>query len=146
MYTALANSIQNFTEVNQKLKKNIEENLSKFKEIKKDWLEDIITAKNDLRNEISFYLEKSVEKPKEYIFEKKENKEDYSKENKKNEQIEKLKKQIEELKENIKEQTNTITYNNNYINDISKELKQKNEEIENLKERLNNLEEKGTKI
>ena len=41
IYTALANSIQNFTEVNTKLKASLEENLTKFKDTKKNWLEKI---------------------------------------------------------------------------------------------------------
>ena len=140
IYTALANSIQNFTEVNTKLKASLEENLTKFKDTKKNWLEDIIKAKEDFRNEISFYLQKSVEEPKIYNFEKKENK-DNTKDNKKNEEIEKLKKQIVELKETIKEQNNTIINNTNYILDINKQLKDKKEEIEELKEKLKEKEE-----
>ena len=135
IYTALANSIQNFTEVNTQLKASLEDNITKFKETKKNWLEDIIKAKEDFRNEMSFYLQKSVEQPTIYNFEKKENK-DNTKDNKKNEEIEKLKKQIVELKETIKEQNNTIINNTNYIRDIDKQLKDKKEEIEELKEKL----------
>jgi hypothetical protein len=135
IYNALANSIQNFTEVNTQLKASLEDNITKFKETKKNWLEDIIKAKEDFRNEMSFYLQKSVEQPTIYNFEKKENK-DNTKDNKKNEEIEKLKKHIVELKETIKEQNNTIINNTNYIRDIDKQLKDKKEEIEELKEKL----------
>ena len=134
IYTALENSIQNFTEINGKLKKSLEENMAKFKDNKKDWLEDMIKAKEEFRNEISFYLQKSVEEPKVYDFKKKEKKDE--KDNKKNEEIEKLKKRIDELKETIKEQNNTIINSNNFIRDINKELKDKKDEIEDLKNRL----------
>ena len=144
IYFALANSIQDFTEVNHKLRSSIEDNLSKFHETKKNWLEELIKAQKDLREEISFYLEKSVEKPKVYVFEKKEFKED-SKEAKKNEEIEKLKKQIEELQDLTKEQNNTIITSTNNLNKINRELKLKNEEIEALKDKLNNLDKQGNK-
>ena len=134
IYTALTNSIQNFTEVNAKLKTSLEENLIKFKENKKDWLEDMIKAKEDFRNEISFYLQKSADEPKVYTFIKKENKD--SEDKSKNEEIEKLTKNIKELKDIIKEQNNTIMSNTNYIMDINKKIKEKEEEIEELKKKL----------
>ena len=134
IYTALENSIQNFTDINIKLKKSLEENMAKFKDDKKDWLEDMIKAKEEFRNEMSFYLQKSIEEPKVFNFKKKEKND--AKDNKKNEEIEKLKKRIDELKETIKEQNNTIINSNNFIRDINKELKDKNDEIEDLKNRL----------
>ena len=86
IYEALSNSIKDFTNINVKLKKSLEENLEKFKENKKFWLEDIIKAKENFRNEMKFYLQKSIEQPKIYNFEKKENK-DISNKNEKEELI-----------------------------------------------------------
>ena len=91
IYEALSNSIKDFTNINVKLKKSLEENLEKFKENKKFWLEDIIKAKENFRNEMKFYLQKSIEQPKIYNFEKKENK-DISNKNEKEELIKELKK------------------------------------------------------
>ena len=116
------------------MKTSLEENLIKFKENKKDWLEDMIKAKEDFRNEISFYLQKSADEPKVYTFIKKENKD--SEDKSKNEEIEKLTKNIKELKDIIKEQNNTIMSNTNYIMDINKKIKEKEEEIEELKKKL----------
>ena len=135
IYNALVNSIKNFTEINKKLKESLEQNITKFKANKKNWLEDIIKAKQDFRNEVSFYLKKSTGEQKIYIFEKKEPKDD-NKENKTKEEIEKLKKEISELKEGKNEQKTTIDNNTNYINELNKEIKSKREEIETLKKQL----------
>lgn len=62
--------MKDFTEVNIQLKTSLEENLAKFKENKKFWLQDMIKAKENFRNEMSFYLSKSLEQPKIYNFEK----------------------------------------------------------------------------
>ena len=141
IYDALANSIENFTETNNKLRNSIEENLSKFKDNKKSWLEQILKAKNDFRDEMKYYLQKSVQAPKIYNFNKMES-EDLSLVNKKNEMIEKLKKEIAELKRVNKEQNNTIVNNTDYIQDLYKNLKEKNDNIEQLEkqnEELNNI-------
>ena len=141
IYDALANSIENFTETNNRLRNSIEENLSKFRDNKKIWLEQIIKAKKDFRDEMKYYLQKSVQAPKIYNFNKKEN-EDLSLVNKKNEMIEKLKKEIAELKRVNKEQNNTIVNNTNYIQDLNRNLKEKNDNLEQLEkqnEELNNI-------
>ena len=56
-----------------------EERISKFKENKKSWLEDIIKAKKDFRNEISYNLTKTMEQPKLIVIGKNDNKEILSK-------------------------------------------------------------------
>ena len=103
IFQALTNSIKNFTDINIKLKESLEENISKFKENKKNWLLDMIKAKENFRNEIQMYLQKAVEPPKIYNFEKKENK-DVSNKNKSDEKIEELKRKITELNDLVKEQ------------------------------------------
>lgn len=144
IYTALSNSIKGFTDVNVKLKSYLEENLSRFQENKKDWLEDMIKSKEDFRNEMSYYLQKSIEQPKVYNFTKKDNK-DAKDEKSKNEEIEKLKKQITELKELIKEQNNAILNNTNFVREANIKFKEKDEEIQNLTNKLNELKKKENK-
>ena len=124
IFQALTNSIKNFTDINIKLKESLEENISKFKENKKNWLLDMIKAKENFRNEIQMYLQKAVEPPKIYNFEKKENK-DVSNKNKSDEKIEELKRKITELNDLVKEQKILIDNNTNLIKELKKEIKSK---------------------
>ena len=107
LYQALTNSMNNFTEINIKLKENLEENLLKFKNDKKLWLEDIIKAKQSFRNEISYCLNKTIEQPKIIVFEKKDNK-DMLNNNKKDEKIDELTKKISSSNNLTNEQKNLI--------------------------------------
>ena len=131
IYQALSNSIKNFTDINLQLKESLEENLSKFRENKNLWLQDMIKAKENFRNEIQFYLKKQSEPPKIYIFDKKENK-DTSAKNKKDEKIEELTKLINELRDLVNEQKSLIDKNTKLIKDLKKEIKNKEEENEEL--------------
>ena len=136
LYQALTNSIKDFTDVNIKLKNNLQENLAKFKENKKSWLQDIIKAKEKFRNEMSYYLQKSIEPPKIYNFDKKEDK-NASIKNEKDEKIEELNKIIEELHEIINEQKMTVDHNTNFIKELKREIKSKDDKIEELTKKLN---------
>jgi len=137
IYKALNNSMKDFTEVNIQLKASLEENLAKFKENRKFWLQDMIKAKENFRNEMSFYLSKSLEQPKIYNFEKKETK-SISNKNEKNEKIEELKKQVTELKDLINEQKLTVDSNINIIKELKRDIKTKDDKIEELTRKLNN--------
>lgn len=140
IYDALVNSIKDFTNVNIQLKTSLEENLEKFKENKKFWLQDIIKAKENFRNEMKFYLQKSIEQPKIYNFEKKENKEASNK-NEKEEIIKELKRKITELNDLVNDQKTLIDHNTNFIKELKKEIKSKDEKIEELLRLLNNKEQ-----
>ena len=144
IFQALTNSIKNFTDINIKLKESLEENISKFKENKKNWLLDMIKAKENFRNEIQMYLQKAVEPPKIYNFEKKENK-DVSNKNKSDEKIEELKRKITELNDLVKEQKILIDNNTNLIKELKKEIKSKEEKNEELTRLLNNKEKEKEK-
>ena len=137
IYKALNNSMKDFAEVNIQLKTSLEENLAKFKENKKFWLQDMIKAKENFRNEMSFYLSKSLEQPKIYNFEKKENK-GISNKNEKNEKIEELNKQVSELYDLINEQKLTIDSNINIIKELKRDIKTKDDKIEELTHKLDN--------
>jgi hypothetical protein len=136
IYKALNNSMKDFTEVNIQLKTSLEENLAKFRENKKFWLQDMIKAKENFRNEMSFYLSKSLEQPKIYNFEKKENK-GISNKNEKNEKIEELNKQVSELYDLINEQKLTVDSNINIIKELKRDIKTKDDKIEELTRKLN---------
>jgi len=120
LYQALTNSMKNFTDINIKLRENLEENLLKFKDNKKSWLEDIIKAKQSFRNEIAYFMNKSIEQPKTIVFEKKDNKEILSK-NKKDEKIDELSKKIVELNNLINEQKLLIDQNTSLIKSLKEE-------------------------
>ena len=137
IYKALNNSMKDFAEVNIQLKTSLEENLAKFKENKKFWLQDMIKAKENFRNEMSFYLSKSLEQPKIYNFEKRENK-GISNKNEKNEKIEELNKQVAELYDLINEQKLTIDSNINIIKELKRDIKTKDDKIEELTHKLDN--------
>ena len=140
IYVALCNSIKDFTNINIKLKTSLEENLEKFKDNKKFWLEDMIKAKENFRNEMKFYLQKSIEPPKIYNFEKKENKEVTNK-NEKEEVIKELKRRITELNDLVNDQKTLIDHNTNFIKELKKEIKNKDEKIEELIRLLKNKEQ-----
>ena len=137
IFQALTNSIQNFTEINLQLKTCLEENMTKFKESKKFWLQDMIKAKENFRNEIQLYLQKSIEPPKIYNFEKKENK-DISNKNKSDEKIEELKRRITELNDLVREQKISLDNNTNLIKELKKDIKNKEEKNDELLRLLNN--------
>ena len=136
LYQALTNSMKNFTEINIKLRENLEENLLKFKQNKKLWLEDIIKAKQNFRNEISYCLNKALEQPKIIVFEKKDNKEILNK-NKKDEKIEELTKRISELNNLINEQKIINDDNNNLIKNLQEKIQLKDKKIDELSKLLN---------
>ena len=131
LYQALTSSMKNFAEINVKLKQNLEENILKFKENKKLWLEDIIKAKQSFRNEISYCLNKTIEEPKFIFFEKKENKE-FSIKSKKDEKIDDLTKKIAELNNLINEQKLIMEQNTNLIKNLQEEIQYKEKKIEEL--------------
>ena len=131
LYQALTSSMKNFAEINVKLKQNLEENILKFKENKKLWLEDIIKAKQSFRNEISYCLNKTIEEPKFIFFEKKENKE-FSIKSKKDEKIDDLTKKIAELNNLINEQKLIMEQNTNLIKNLQEEIQSKEKKIEEL--------------
>ena len=131
LYQALTSSMKNFAEINVKLKQNLEENILKFKENKKLWLEDIIKAKQSFRNEISYCLNKTIEEPKLIFFEKKENKE-FSIKSKKDEKIDDLTKKIAELNNLINEQKLIMEQNTNLIKNLQEEIQSKEKKIEEL--------------
>ena len=144
IYQALSNSIKDFTEMNIKLKTGMEENLNKFKENKKFWLQDMIKAKDNFRNEMKFYLHKSLELPKVYVFgnsDVKENKND----NELNAKIEQLNRRNNELNDLVVEQKTLIDHNTNLIKELKKDIKTKEESIEDLRRLLNNKESSNNK-
>ena len=134
LYQALTNSMNNFTEINIKLKENLEENLLKFKNDKKLWLEDIIQAKQNFRKEISFCLNKTIEQPKIILFEKKDNKDVNN--NKKDEKIDELTKKIAVLNNLTNEQKNLIEKNTKVIHNLKEEMKLKEKKIDELNQTL----------
>ena len=121
--------MKNFTDINTNLKENLEENLLKFKENKKFWLEDIIKAKQSFRNEISYFMNKTMEQPKTIVFEKKDNKEILNK-NKKDEKIDELSKKIVELNNLINEQKMLIDQNVSLIKNLKEEIQLKDKKID----------------
>ena len=144
------NSIKDFTELNIKLKKNLDESLTNFREGKKFWLEEIIDAKTKFRNEMQHYLQRALERPKIYYLSRKDNKDrdniDYFNKNKNNEAIiEELKREKTELLDLINEQTTLIKNNTALFNDLKKDMKMKDDKIEYLSRLLNNKESTGNK-
>ena len=100
----------------------------------------MIKAKENFRNEMKFYLQKSIEPPKIYNFEKKENKEVTNK-NEKEEVIKELKRRITELNDLVNDQKTLIDHNTNFIKELKKEIKNKDEKIEELIRLLKNKEQ-----
>ena len=138
IYQALTNSIKDFTNVNMKLKQNLEERISKFKENKKSWLEDIIKAKKDFRSEISYNLTKTMEQPKLIVIGKGDNREIVSK-NKKDDKIDELNGKINELNNLINEQNSITEQQSNSIKSLQNEIQAKDKIIEELNQKINNL-------
>ena len=124
IYQALTNSIKDFTNVNMKLKQNLEERISKLKKKKKSWLEDIIKAKKDFRSEISYNLTKTMEQPKLIVIGKGDNKEILSK-NKKDDKIDELNGKINELNNLINEQNSITEQQSNSIKNLQNEIQAK---------------------
>ena len=141
IYQALTNSIKDFTNVNMKLKQNLEERISKFKENKKSWLEDIIKAKKDFRNEISYNLTKTMEQPKLIVIGKNDNKEILSK-NKKDGIIDELNGKINDLNNLINEQNSITEQQSNSIKSLQNEIQVKDKIIEELGQKIKNLNNK----
>lgn len=137
LYQALTNSIKNFSEINIKLKDNLEENLLKFKENINIWLKDIINEKQNFKKEISFILNKLNEKSSADVFEKKTNVE-MPNTSKKDEAQKASMKQISELKEIINELKSTNEKNYGTIKKLNIEIKIKDEKISELNKLLNN--------
>ena len=141
IYQALTNSIKDFTNVNMKLKQNLEERISKFNESKKSWLDELIQAKKDFRNEISYNLNKTMEQPKLIVIGKNENKETLSK-NKKDEKIDELNGKVDELNNLINEQKSIMDQQSISIKNLQNEIQVKEKKIEELNKKLNNLNNK----
>ena len=137
LYQALTNSIKNFSEINIKLKDNLEENLLKFKENINIWLKDIINEKQNFKKEISFILNKLNEKSSADVFEKKTNVE-MPNTSKKDEAQKASMKQTSELKEIINELQSTNKKNYETIKKLNIEIKIKDEKISELNKLLNN--------
>ena len=139
IYQALSNSIKDFTEMNIKLKTGLKENLNKFKENKRFWLQDMIKAKDNFRNEMNHYFHKSLEPPRIYAFGKSDVKE-YKNYNELNAKIEELNRRNTELNDLVVEQKGLIDYNYNLIKELKNNIKTKEESIEELRKLLNNKE------
>jgi len=139
IYQALSNSIKDFTEMNIKLKTGLKENLNKFKENKRFWLQDMIKAKDNFRNEMNHYFHKSLEPPRIYAFGKSDVKE-YKNYNELNAKIEELNRRNKELNDLVVEQKGLIDYNYNLIKELKNNIKTKEESIEELRKLLNNKE------
>ena len=142
VYDALEKSINDFNNLNSKLKEGLEKNMMRFQDNKKFWLEDMIKAKEDFRNEMSYYLKKSYEeqnsineKPVVVVNNNKSK-------NSKDEEIKKLKEKLDEQNSVLNEQKIIMAFNNNLIDEYKKELKAKDEMILSLENQLNQNENK----
>ena len=129
LYQTLTNSIKNFSEVNIKLKENLEERLSKFKD-NTLWLKNIIEAKEKFRNEILYNLNKTIE-PKIIIINKDDNKDILNK-NKKDEKIDSLTRKLTEFKNLVDQQKVFIEQNLNEIEKLEKSIQEKDKKIDEL--------------
>ena len=139
LYDALEKSITDFNNLNIKLKEGLIKNMTRFQDNKKFWLEDMIKAKEDFRNEMSYYLKKSYEEQNninENTVVVNKNK------NSKEEEIKKLKEKLDEQNSVINEQKIIMAYNNNLIDEYKKELKTKDEMILSLETQLSQNENK----
>ena len=133
LYQTLTNSIKNFSEVNIKLKENLEERLSKFKD-NTLWLKNIIEAKEKFRNEILYNLNKTIE-PKIIIINKDDNKDILNK-NKKDEKIDSLTRKLTEFKNLVDQQKVFIEQNLNEIEKLEKSIQEKDKKIDELSKLL----------
>ena len=138
LYNDLENSIKDFTNINIKLKENLDKTMEKFINNKKEWLGDMINAKENFQKEISINFDSSNEMPKRTATVTSNNILTLNKENEKDEEIKKLKEEIEKKWKLINEQKNSIINNTNMIKDYKKELKIKDDRISSLNNKLIN--------
>ena len=137
LYEALTTSIKNFTDINIKLKTTLENNLNKFKDNKNTWLEDMINAKKNFRNEMTYYLEKSTEtQDKKYFERKSTNIYDKSKE------VEELKKERVELKKEKEELSIKNDDLRKQIDELIIKLNESTKEIISYKNKIEELNKK----
>lgn len=122
LYTAFSNSIKDFTDVNVKLKECLEENLIKFSESKKSWLEDMIKATKSFREEMKYYSSKSFEELKKSRSEIQYYARPESKENKEKTE-DYLKNRVKDLQVIINSQKKIIGENTKIIKDLQSRLK-----------------------
>ena len=130
LYQALTNSIKNFSEINTKLKENLEQRLLHFKD-NTQWLKNIIEAKDKFRKEILYNLNKTTEQQKIIIINKNDDKSILNKD-KKEEKIDRLTKKITEFKNLVDLQKTLIEQSSNKIEKLEIEIQEKNKKIDEL--------------
>ena len=130
LYQALTNSIKNFSEINTKLKENLEQRLLHFKD-NTQWLKNIIEAKDKFRKEILYNLNKTTEQQKIIIINKNDDKSILNKD-KKEEKIDKLTKKINEFKNLVDLQKTLIEQSSNKIEKLEIEIQEKDKKIDEL--------------
>jgi serine/threonine protein kinase len=138
IYQALTNSMKSFTEINLKLRQNLEEGLSKYDKDNNDWINNLVKAKDNLRDEIKYCLEKEKEKenPKIITLDKKDNKDTLIK-NKKDEKIEELTKKNKESIEIINNLKSKLDQSTTTINQLNEKLLNQEKQINELNKLLN---------
>ena len=130
LYQALTNSIKNFSEINTKLKENLEQRLLHFKD-NTQWLKNIIEAKDKFRKEILYNLIKATEQQKIIIINKNDDKSILNKD-KKEEKIDRLTKKITEFKNLVDLQKTLIEQSSNKIEKLEIEIQEKDKKIDEL--------------
>ena len=130
LYQALTNSIKNFSEINTKLKENLEQRLLHFKD-NTQWLKNIIEAKDKFRKEILYNLNKATEQQKIIIINKNDDKSILNKD-KKEEKIDRLTKKITEFKNLVDLQKTLIEQSSNKIEKLEIEIQEKDKKIDEL--------------
>ena len=130
LYQALTNSIKNFSEINTKLKENLEQRLLHFKD-NTQWLKNIIEAKDKFRKEILYNLNKTTEQQKIIIINKNDDKSILNKD-KKEEKIDRLTKKITEFKNLVDLQKTIIEQSSNKIEKLEIEIQEKDKKIDEL--------------
>lgn len=130
LYQALTNSIKNFSEINTKLKENLEQRLLHFKD-NTQWLKNIIEAKDKFRKEILYNLNKTTEQQKIIIINKNDDKSILNKD-KKEEKIDRLTKKITEFKNLVDLQKTLIEQSSNKIEKLEIEIQEKDKKIDEL--------------
>ena len=130
LYQALTNSIKNFSEINTKLKENLEQRLLHFKD-NTQWLKNIIEAKDKFRKEILYNLNKTTEQQKIIIINKNDDKSILNKD-KKEEKIDRLTKKITEFKNLVDLQKTLIEESSNKIEKLEIEIQEKDKKIDEL--------------
>ena len=123
IYQTLTNSIKDFSAVNIKLKENLEERLSKFKD-NTQWLKNIIEAKDNFRKEILYNLNKTKEEQKIIIINKNDDKNILNKD-KKDEKIDSLTKRLTEFKNLVEQQNTLIEQSKNKIDKLEIKIQEK---------------------